>query len=180
MIPSFMEKIFKSKKNSTKNESAKQPNFTGLEKPISKVINNNKIQKFAEKYHDTNFPLHIMSLTDSLATGAFIAQTAKSKKIDDNRKTALMYNAGISTLLSILGGYVINSLTKKSTDKFIKRFKQENINSKNLDKYVEGIKIAKPALILGGIYYIIIPLISTFLADRFDKKGEKIKLSGSL
>ena len=174
MIPSFMEKIFKSKEKPVKENYEKiykQPNFTGLEKPIGKIINNKYTQTFVEKYHNTNFPLHIMSLTDALATSAFITQTAKSKKIEENRKTALMYNAGISTALSITGGYIINSLTKKSTDKFIKKFKQANKNSPKLDKYIEGIKIVKPALILGGIYYIIIPLISTFLADRFDKRN---------
>ena len=34
---------------------------------------------------------------------------------------------------------------------------------------VEGIKIAKPILIAGLVYYIAIPLISTFLADRVKK-----------
>ena len=32
-------------------------------------------------------------------------------------------------------------------------------------------KPVKPALILGGIYYIAIPIISTFLADKFDRKN---------
>ena len=50
---------------------------------------------------------------------------------------------------------------------FIGGFIQANKDSKNLGKYIEGIKVAKPALILGGIYYIVIPIISTFFADRF-------------
>ena len=59
-------------------------------------------------------------------------------------------------------------------EKFIEKFKIANAKSKNLDKYIEGIKIVKPALILGGIYYIIIPFISTFLADRFDDKNKSV------
>ena len=112
-----------------------------------------------------------MYMTDIFATGAFITQTAKSKKIEEDRKKALMYNAGISTGLCIGGTYAISNLLKKSTDKFIVNFKKANKNSPKLDKYIEGIRIAKPALIMGGIYYIAIPLVSTFLADRCDKKS---------
>ena len=106
-----------------------------------------------------------------MATGAFIHQTAKSKGIEEKRKKALMYNAGISTGLCIAGGYALNTLLKNPTEKFIKKFSEVNKNSPKLEKYIEGIKVVKPALILGGIYYIAIPLISTFLADKFDRKN---------
>ena len=165
MIPHFMDKFF-NKKQKPQN---KQVTFTGLSDKIGKAIDTKFVQNLSEKYHDTNFPLHIMALTDTFATGTFIAQTAKSTKIEQDRKKALMYNAGISTTLSILGGYIIDSATKNQTEKFIEKFKQANKNSPKLDKYIEGIRIVKPALILGSIYYILIPLISTFLADRLGK-----------
>ena len=57
-------------------------------------------------------------------------------------------------------------MTKKTTEKFIKKFKDANKNDPNLAKQIEGIKIAKPILIAGVVYYILIPIISTFLADR--------------
>ena len=79
-----------------------------------------------------------------------------------------MYNAGISTGLCITGGYLINGITKKSTSRFIRNFRYANRDCKNLNKYIEGIKIAKPALILGSLYYIAIPLFATFMADRLD------------
>lgn len=164
LIPLFKKNVFDKEK-----EQQKDITFKGLEKPVSKVLNNSKFLKFTEKFHKTNFEQHIISLTDMLATGTFIGQTAKNKKIKEERKKALMYNAGISTGLCISGGYAINSMTKKSTDRFIRNFKKANKNSPKLDKYIEGIKIAKPALILGGLYYIVIPFISTFIADRFDK-----------
>lgn len=165
LIPPFMAKIFPKKENQQKNIS-----FTGnLSKGIGKLIDTNAVQKLTEKFHNTNFEQHIMCLTDVVATGAFITQTAKNKKIEQDRKKALMYNAGISTGLCIAGSYIIDKALKKPTEKFIKNFRKANKNSPKLEKYVEGIRVAKPALILGGIYYIIIPVISTFLADRFDK-----------
>ena len=165
LIPPFMAKIFPKKENQQKNIS-----FTGnLSKGIGKLIDTNAVQKLTEKFHNTNFEQHIMCLTDVVATGAFITQTAKNKKIEQDRKKALMYNAGISTGLCIAGSYIIDKTLKKPTEKFIENFRKANKNSPKLEKYVEGIRVAKPALILGGIYYIIIPVISTFLADRFDK-----------
>lgn len=165
LIPPFMAKIFPKKENQQKNIS-----FTGnLSKGIGKLIDTNAVQKLTEKFHNTNFEQHIMCLTDVVATGAFITQTTKNKKIEQDRKKALMYNAGISTGLCIAGSYIIDKALKKPTEKFIENFRKANKNSPKLEKYVEGIRVAKPALILGGIYYIIIPVISTFLADRFDK-----------
>lgn len=165
LIPPFMSKIFPKKE-----QKPKEVSFTGnLAKGIGKIMDSKTVQNMAEKFHNTNFEQHIMCLTDTLATGAFIFQTSKSKKIGENRKKALMYNAGISTGLCIAGSYALDKALEKPANKFIENFKKANKNSPKLDKYIEGIRIAKPALILGSIYYIAIPFISTFLADRFDK-----------
>lgn len=164
LIPPLMSKIFPKKEN-------KDISFTGnLSVSIGKLIDTNVVKKLTDKFHDTNFEQHIMCLTDAFATGVFITQTAKSKKIKQDRKKALIYNAGISTGLCIGTSYILNSLLKKPTEKFIQNFSKANKNSPKLGKYIQGIKVAKPALLLGGIYYIAIPFVSTFLADRFDKR----------
>ncbi len=178
LIPPFMSLLFRRKKN--KEQAKKTVTFTGLynngtkklSKFFGKIIDTSFVQKMSDKLHKTNFEQHIISLTDALTTTAFIAQTAHSKKIEQSRKKALMYNSAISTGLCIAGGYAINGMLEKPTEKFIKNFIQANKDSKNLGKYIEGIKVAKPALILGGIYYIVIPIISTFFADRFDKHSK--------
>jgi hypothetical protein len=69
----------------------------------------------------------------------------------------------------------VDRMLKKPINKFIENFKNANKNSSKLEKYVEGIRVAKSAFILGGIYYIAIPLVSTFLADRFDKNALRSK-----
>ena len=76
----------------------------------------------------------------------------------------------ISTFLSIASTYIIDALTKKQTDKFINNFISKNKNDLKLSKYIEGIKVAKPIAIVGIVYYIAIPIISTFLADKFTIK----------
>lgn len=170
-LPFFIPKKKEEKTNSA--QQGKAPSFTGLSNGIAKALNSKGLQDFALKHKDSNFPMHIIALTDTITTATFIEQTRRNQKIEENRKPPLMYNAAISTLLSIVSGYVIDKLLDKPTEKFIAKFKEVNKNSPKLDKYVEGIKIAKPILILGGIYYMIIPVISTFLADRMDKHGKR-------
>ncbi len=176
LIPPFMAFLFNKKVNNDKKD--KKISFTGngmrsLSKFIGKAMDTLPVQKMSEKFHNTNFEQHIISLTDAAATAAFVTQTANSKKIEQTRKKALMYNAAISTGFCIAGGYAINGAIEKPAEKFIRNFSKANKNSPKLEKYVEGIKVVRPALILGGLYYIVIPLISTFLADRFDGQNSK-------
>ncbi len=147
-----------------------------IAKGIGKIIDKKPLQEASKKLQDTNFAQHIMSLTDVLLTLTFVQQTAKSKKIKENRKKPLIYNSLISTGLCLTGGYAANYALSKPTEKFIKKFKAINKDLPNLEKYVEGIKIAKPVLILGGIYYIFIPLIATFISDKTGATKDK-KLS---
>src|SRR5574344_965454 len=153
LIPILMDKLFfKNSKNKTeilspqKNEKI---NFTG-----------NLTQKIAK---------HISAGTDILLTSTFAYQTTKRKKIKENRKKALIYNNIISTAVTLLGGYGIDNIIKKKTGKFIERFKQINALDPKLHKYIEGINILRPAIIFAGIYYGILPMFSTFTAEKVDK-----------
>ena len=159
-----------------KNQESKPNNLSFKGKPrdtmpkfIGKILNQKKYQKFCEKYKDTNFPMHIIAGVDTLSTAAFCYQANKNKEIPPKRRQTLINNSIIGTALSIACGYTVDKLLDKPTEKFIAKYKEINKNEKNLAKQVQGIKIAKPILILGSIYYIMIPLISTFLADKTGK-----------
>lgn len=141
----------------------------GLAKGVSKIINTKPVQDFSKKYADTNFIQHIMAVTDTVLTLSFIHQVKKNKDIEEKRKKPLIHNSIMSTGMCIAGGYALNNVLNKPTERFIEKFKEVNKNLPELEKYVQGIQIAKPMLILGGIYYIIIPVISTFFADRTGK-----------
>ena len=184
LIPPIMAKLFPKQSElnkNTPNAMSSKPSsltFTGLyekvaeklSKGIAKEINSPGLQKLADKFSGTRFEQNIIFITDIVATGTFIHSTNKSKKIEQSRKKALIYNSAISTGISVAGCYIIASLTKKHTEKFIENFRKANAGSKELEKCIEGIRVAKPVLILGTLYYILIPLVSTYFADKFSKK----------
>lgn len=148
------------------------PSFKGglkglnIAKKMAKFIDTPFMQKFSERFKDTNFPMHTMAVTDTLTTATLCYEVNKNKKIDNDRKKVLNNNALISTGLGILSGYFVDKLTDKPTEKFIKKFSEINKHDKKLSKYIEGIKIAKPTILYAGVYYTVIPLVSTFLAER--------------
>jgi len=178
LIPVIMDKMFDNKissgrSNQSQNLNGKNPNFTGniFIKPVAKILNNEKIQKWALKYEksDKDIAKHITAGTDVLLTATSVYQTNKSKDIKENRKKALIYNNVISTGITIGGGYTLDSLIKDKTNEFLAKFKVLNSGDPKLAKYVEGINIIRPALIFAFIYYGVLPMFSTYIAERIDK-----------
>ena len=183
LIPPIMKKIFHNEeyKPSVAPASKKKVSFKGgaklnpLSKGMGKIMDNPGMQNMAEKFKDSNYAMHIPVLGDILSTAAFIHQSSKNTKIKEDRKRVLNYNAGISTGLSIAASYVVDSLLNKPCEKFIKKFSQVNKDAPKLAKYIEGIRIAKPTIIMGSIYYLAIPLVSTFWAERIHKPKHNIE-----
>ncbi|MCQ2957514.1 MAG: hypothetical protein MJ180_01275 [Candidatus Gastranaerophilales bacterium] len=138
---------------------------------FAKVFNTEKMQKFSSKYHDTSLAQHMFSANDVLATGLFIHFTNNNKHIKENRKKTLIYNSAIATGITVAGGYLINWLLKKPTEMFIKAFEKANKGLPNLPKYTEGIKNAKAGLILGGMYYLVTPIVATMMAEYMTNKN---------
>lgn len=169
-LPVIMKKAFPHKQETNQQNINFKGKKDGLAKNIAKVINQDGMQKFSKKYKDSNFPMHIVALTDVLTTATFIHETNRSKKIEEKRKKTLAYNAAISTGLSILSGYIIDKLLDKPTEKFIQNFRKANKGLPNVEKQVEGIRIAKPILIMAGIYYTLIPFMSAFLSEKAEHK----------
>ena len=58
----------------------------------------------------------------------------------------------------------------------VNKIKKANVNDPNLQKYLDGFKIAKPIIIVGLVYYLAIPFVSTFLAERAEKSNKSHNL----
>ena len=157
-------------------QETKEPAFTGnigekLSNGISKLINNKKIQKLAQKYEmeDEDIYKHITATTDVLLTSASIWQTNKSNSIKENCKRVLNYNNIINTAITILAGYWIDGRIKNQTGGLMEKFKQANIDNPKLPKYIEGINILRPTIIFAFIYYALLPIFSTYTSEKLDK-----------
>ena len=143
-----------------------------IAKGMGKVIDTKTFQNFADKLkNNDNMPTHIFSATGILLSSFFIFSTAKSKKIEKERKKPLMVNTAISCAIATTGGYTIDKMLKKPIDKFINGFKNANKGNPKLDKYVDGIKIAKSAIIFGMLYRYIVPVISMCIAEKVVEKN---------
>ena len=192
-IPIVMDKIFANKKNKVNEERVvqetshtnftaidKKPFFTGgiserVTKGVAHLVDNKPLQRFAIKFqeHDKDIAKHISAGTDILLTAAAVHQTEKSSGIKENRKKALIYNNIISTAVTIGGGYFVDGLMKKSSARFIEKFKAMNSGYKNISKCVEGLNIIRPAIIFAVIYYGVLPIFSTYLSEKIDKFVER-------
>lgn len=180
LIPFIMDKLFNNKKQEEQNKP-KVLTFGAkptekLAKGIGKILDNQKIQNFLKKneHNDKDIAKHITAGTDILLTSSFAYMTDKSPKIKENRKKALIYNNVISTGLTLAGGYCIDRLIKNNSENFIEKFKQANKGNPNIHKHIEGLHILRPALIFAAIYYGILPIFSTYIAEKVDKYINKV------
>ncbi|MBQ4122863.1 hypothetical protein IJD44_03965 [bacterium] len=192
LLPIFMNKLFPDKDQTKKQKQyihpkyeinkvfepiqSKQPSFKGglsnlTAKGIGKIIDNNFFQNFVQKNinKSSDIARNISISTDVLLTASFVNRIRKNKNIKEERKKTLIYNNIITTGLSIIGGYSVDKAVQKGTKKFIDKFSEINKNDPKLQKYIAGINIIRPTLIFAGIYYVILPMISAYLADKTDK-----------
>lgn len=173
-------------RNSKENKHPEQPSsctpsFKGLTSKLSKrivgIMEDQSIQKTALKYKDTNFMQHALNLKDVYATACFSVITVFNPKMKKENKNTLIYNTSISTALTIGGGYVVDKALQKPVKKFTDNFIKANKNDPNLYKYLNGIKILKPIVILSSLYYIVIPMLSTFCAGKLAKNNKQNKVT---
>ena len=151
-------------------------------KIISKVINNEAVQNFANKFQasDKNLAKNVSVATDILLCSTSILSTQKSKKIDKDRKKPLIFNKALSTAISLLAGYKIDELIQKTGKKSIEKFIQVNKNNPNLQKYLDGINIVRPTVIFALLYYALIPVITAFASDKLNEQTKNVSSGGVL
>lgn len=176
MLPIF-DLFWEGGKN--RQQKGKNPSFKGhfsgnikadfLPRKIGKFYNSDFAQKMSEKFKNSNYEMGIICATDILATLGFVHQNKKSQNMTEKQKRVLNRNVIYGTAMSILGAITLDKALESKTEKFIEKFKKANPTLKNPEKYAEGIKITKKVFLLGGLYYIAIPLAATFLADKSEK-----------
>lgn len=198
LIPVIMDKIINKKKGAegkTAEFALKKedynpvfsPFFKGgmqdkLSKGVGKILDIENIQELVKKFskNDQNIARNISMATDILLTSTFAIQTKRNKKIKEERKNPLILNNLISTGITLTSGFAIDNLVQKGGKKFLEKFKTANIDNPKLPKYIEGLNILRPTLIFAGLYYGVLPILSTFLAEKTDKLTKESNLNGKL
>ena len=180
LITPVADYIIKKDKNSApvKTEENKTQSFKGLKgnsgkkaaKIIAKIMNNEKVQDFVGKIKNKKFIENSIYIKDVIATGVFSGFVKINKTIDQKDKANLIANTVVSTALSIAGAMSFDKVFEKPLAKLSEQFKMANKNDANLEKYLNGARILKSALILGTIYYGIIPIISTYAGSKISNK----------
>lgn len=179
LIPIVLDKLFPQPDKIEQlpkynNITKKSLTFTGrdyITKGVSKLLNNKHLQDFANKHQklEPDIAKHMSAGTDLLLTTSYSINTAKSQKIKEDQKRPLILNSIIGTGITLAGGYPLDNAIKKASQPLLAKFIEANKNSPKLSKYLEGVNILRPALIFASIYYIALPIISTFLAGKTDE-----------
>ena len=190
LIPVILDLFHKEKKeikNKTPDtllnpKTLKNPVFTSFKgnkfaKVLANTMQSKKMQEFALNNikSEKNITRNASVATDVLLTATSVLSTSKSKKINKEQKKPLILNKVISTGISIFAGCSIDKLVQKLGVGLVEKFKQANINDKKLLKYLEGINVARPTIIFALIYYGLIPMISSYSADKITKIDNQVK-----
>ncbi|MBQ7288021.1 MAG: hypothetical protein IJW73_09705 [Candidatus Gastranaerophilales bacterium] len=177
LMPILLNAFSKSKEKNKQKQG--QVNFKGLDKRIAKIIENDNVQKFAQKHspNSKNIARNTAVVTDILLATSSIIATKTSKKIDEKTKKPLMINKALSTAISIIAGCAIDSFAKKATGGIVEKFIQENKNDPKLLKYLDGINVLRPTIIFAGVYYFLIPIITTLISDKLSNQNNENKAS---
>lgn len=201
LIPVLMDFIFNKKNKKSKENNSIKPNqnvpkvfqeihnqrksnvsFKGginnlITKGIAEVINNPKVQNLVKKsnINEANIARNVSIATDLLISGSFVASTQKSKKIEKERKKPLILNHLISMGAFLACAYNVDNFIQKHSKNLMNKFKEVNKNDIKLSKYVDGINIARSTLTFAVVYYAVLPVFSTFLAEKIDKATMKTK-----
>ena len=191
LIPVLMNKFFKQKNSvqenkykDLKNENV-SPVFRSINKDISfkggysqsisngisKIMNNKNVHKLItnNNFSDVNLARNMSIATDVLLTSSAVVGTLRSKKIKEERKKPLIFNNIISTAITLVAGCGIDKLAQKGSKTLIDKFSVVNKNDPKLHKYIQGINIVRPTLIFAAVYYGLLPIVTTYSADKIDK-----------
>ena len=136
-------------------------------------MNDKTIQNLASKFKNTNYKQNMMFLSDIILTSAFVRKTSKNNNIEEKRKKPLILNSILSTAFSMISTLTVDKLIDNKYQEFVQKFIKENTKDTKLNKYLEGLDVIKTTLIISSMYYIVIPVISTFLSGKISKSKDE-------
>lgn len=139
----------------------------GLGKVLDQDFSVNLI-KWTKKHKsfDKNLISHLIVLASTLLSGFYIKKTLENDKLEPNKRRTLAINQGITWGISTIMAYTFDGLATKTINAFTNKFKDLNKGAEKLQKYENGIKIAKSTIIMSVVYRFIAPVVVTPIANK--------------
>jgi len=109
---------------------------------------------------------HLPPLLAACFTSYYIANTAISKKIPEERKPIFITNHVLTGIIGITGGYALNDWVDRFSEALTKRFEKVNTEIPEKDIIGKGLKSMVPLLAFAFTVRFLGPVIATPLADK--------------
>lgn len=139
-------------------------------KLVAPIINSKFVSKLADKTSK------IKGMTDHMATaGSFVTTatyaggTLTNKNLEKKPARTLALNQVLVTALSTVGAYTINDWMGNITKNMSYKFRDANMNHPNLERRVQGFKIAQKLLTFSLMYRYVAPVLVTPVASKIGK-----------
>jgi len=142
---------------------------------ISKIGTNKYVQRFINKTSNEKFYNkldHNLPLIESLATTfCYVGVTQLDRRIDKDRKPAMIWQSLIGGLAGILASHKLDNFAKKHSEKLC--IELEKLNLEKPRNTIKGVRVLIPVLITTvvmryGVSVLSVPLAT--LITKFKKK----------
>ncbi len=92
------------------------------------------MQRFIDFMKDGNYQQHIVAAVGLVLSGFYMADTARSKNIEEDQKMPLIMNQGVVSIGSTVGGYTLDNYLTKKLNNFTEVFNIANISNSQIQK----------------------------------------------
>lgn len=128
-----------------------------------------KTNKCSEKFVNDKLTPHLMVLGSTILSGFYILKTLGNKDLDEEKRKTLAINQGLTYGVSTAMAYTFDSWLGKAHKKFMANFRAANEamceDVKKLDKWENGLRLAKSIIIIDLVYRFIAPVMVTPVAN---------------
>ncbi len=116
----------------------------------------------------------MLNLSSLAYTGMLIGNTAKSKKIEKDRKPMLILNAALVTAVSSVAAFIVDKKTDGFLEKINTAYKNSHrfANKDTLEQFESSLKKVKSIALFTGIVRLAIPLLMVPITGSIVKNGK--------
>lgn len=101
-----------------------------------KLAGTSVMKKFINFMKDKNYQQHIVAAVGLVLSGFYMADTARSKNIEEDQKLPLILNQGVVSVASTIGGYTLDNYLTKKLNNFTETFNIANISDEKIQKTI--------------------------------------------